>query len=71
MYVYIVRNIKPKEKSMVDKCMTQWQTFSIENRSCGNIYCSYQHYQPGKVTLHFLVLMIEYLVVTSNELWMM
>ena len=36
-------------------------------RSCGNILknkCSYQRYQPGKITLHFSVLMIEYLVAT-------
>ena len=41
------------------------------SRSCGNIYCSYQHYQPGKITLHFSGLMTEYLVATSSELWMM
>ena len=48
------------------------EVFSIlvTNRSCGNIHCSYQHYQPGKITLHFSVLMIEYLVATSYELWM-
>ena len=40
------------------------------SRSCGNIHCSYQHYQPGKITLHFSVLMIKYLVATSFELWM-
>ena len=39
--------------------------------SCGNIYYSYEHYQPSKITLQVLVLMIEYLVTTSNELWMM
>ena len=33
--------------------------------SCGNIHCSYQHYQPGKKNLDFSVLMIEYLVVPS------
>ena len=36
------------------------------SRSCGNIHCSYQHYQPGKINLQVLVLMIEYLVATSN-----
>ena len=41
------------------------------NRSYGNIHCSYQHYQPGKITLHFSMLMNEYLVATSYELWMM
>ena len=58
--------------SIVDKCiMTQWQKFFnilAASRSCGNIHCSYQHYQPGKVTLQVSVLMIEYLVVTSYEL---
>ena len=58
--------------TMVNKCLTQWQDFSIlaTSRSCENIHCSYQHYQPGKITLHFSVLMIEYLVATSYELWM-
>ena len=41
------------------------------SRSCGNIHCSHQHYQPGEITLNFSVLMIEYLVTTSYELWMM
>ena len=40
-------------------------------RSCGNIHCPYEHCQPGKITLHFSVLIIEYLVATSYELWMM
>ena len=31
------------------------------SRLCGNIHCSYQHYQPGKITLQVSVLMIEYL----------
>ena len=39
--------------------------------SCGNIHCLYQHYQPGKINLQVSVLMIEYLVATSYELWMM
>ena len=49
------------------------EVFSIlaKSRSCGNIHCFYQHYQPGKRTLHFSVLMIEYLVATSYALWMM
>ena len=49
------------------------EVFSIlvTSRSSGNIHCSYRHYQPGKITLHFSVLMIEYLVATSYELWMM
>ena len=49
------------------------EVFSIlaTSRSCRNIHCSYQHYQPGKITLNFSVLMIEYLVATSYELWMM
>ena len=41
-------------------------------RPLGNIHCSYQHCQPGKVTLQASVLMIGLvLVVTSYELWMM
>ena len=41
------------------------------NRSCENIHCSYQHYQPSKITLQISMLMIEYLVPKSYELWMM
>ena len=55
--------------SMVDKCiMNQWQQFLI---FCGNIHRFYQHYQPAKINLQVSVLMIEYLVATSYELWMM
>ena len=39
-------------------------------RLCGHIHGSYQHYQPSKKTLQVLVLMIEYLVAPSYELWM-
>ena len=48
------------------------EVFSIlaTSKSCGNIHFSYQHYQSGKMTLHSLVLMIEYLVATSYKLWM-
>ena len=46
-------------------------TILATSRSCKNIHCSYQQFQPGKITLDFLVLMIEYLVATSYELWMM
>ena len=41
------------------------------NKSCGNILCSYQQYHPGKITLEVSVPMIEYLVITAYELWMM
>ena len=37
------------------------------SRSCGNIHCSYQRYQPGKIVLQVSVLMTEYLVATLNE----
>ena len=42
------------------------EVFSIltTSMSCGNAHYSYQHYQPGKITLHFSVVMIEYLVAT-------
>ena len=43
--------------------------------SCGNIYFSYKHYQPGKITLQVSMVMIfsadEYLVASSYEKWMM
>ena len=35
------------------------------------VHCSYQHYQPGKITLQVSVLMNECLVAMSYELWMM
>ena len=35
--------------------------------SSGNIYCIYQHYQPGKITLQVSVLIIEYLVRTMDD----
>ena len=38
------------------------------SKSCGNIHCSYQHYQSGKITLKVLVLIIKYLVAMSYEL---
>ena len=42
------------------------------SRSFGNIHCSYQHNQPGKITLQVSVLIIElFLVSTSYELWLM
>ena len=42
------------------------------SRLFGNTYRSYQHYQPGKITLQVSVLMTELvLVATSYELWMM
>ena len=58
--------------SMVNKYMTQAEDFSIlsTSRSCGNVHCSYQHYQPGKITLHFSVLMIEYLIAASYKLYL-
>ena len=37
---------------------------------CANLCFFYQHYQPGKATSQVSVLMIEYLVVVSFELWM-
>ena len=37
------------------------------SRSRANIHCSYQQFQPGKITLQVSVLMIEYLVPTSYE----
>ena len=60
---------------MTDKyIMTQWQKFFnilATSRSCGNVHCPYQHYQQGQIILHVSVLITEYLVSTSHELWMM
>ena len=55
---------------MYNDSVVEFFSILATSRSCGNIHCSYQHYQPGKITLHFSVLMIEYLVATSYELWM-
>ena len=41
------------------------------SRSCGNMQCSYQNFQPRKVSLQVSVLIIKYLVATPYELWMM
>ena len=35
------------------------------SRSCGNIRCFDQNYQPGKITLQVSVLIIKYLVAMS------
>ena len=35
------------------------------SRSCGNIHCFDQNYQPGKMILQVLVVIIKYLVVVS------
>ena len=40
------------------------------SRSCGNMHCSYQHYQTGKLALKVSALITEYLVATSYKLWM-
>ena len=58
--------------NMVDKCMTQWQKFSVfwQQVGCVEIYIYiYQHYQPAKITLHCSILIIEYLV--SYVIWIM
>ena len=39
-------------------------------RSCGNIHCFYEHFQPGKITSQVSVPIIEYLFPVSYELWM-
>ena len=40
------------------------------SKSRANICFFNQHYQPGKITSQVSVLMIEYLVAVSFELWM-
>ena len=40
------------------------------SRSSGNIHCSYQHYEPDKITLEVSGLMTVYLVATLYELRM-
>ena len=44
MYIHVVRNIEPLENltafifySMVDKCMTQWQKFSLFWQQAGHV----------------------------------
>ena len=48
---------------MVGKYMTQWQKFLA--------FWQQARHVEIYITLHFSVLMIEYLVATSYELWMM
>ena len=66
MYVYIVRHIDPLESSVAEI-----SNILATSRLCGNKHCFYQHYKPGKINLQVSVPMIEYLVATSYELWMM
>ena len=40
------------------------------SKACRNIYFLDQHYQPGKITSQVFLLMFEYLVAVSYELWM-
>ena len=35
------------------------------SRSCGNIYCFDQNYQPGKITFQVSIQIIKYLVAVS------
>ena len=51
---------------MYNESVTDVFNILATSRSCGNIHCSYQHYQPGKINLQVLVLMIEYLVATAH-----
>ena len=46
---------------MVDKCLTtRGQQFSVFwQQAGGNIHCSYEDYQSGKIILQVSVLMIE------------
>ena len=53
---------------MHNKSVAAVSNILAASRSCGNIHCSYQHYQPGKITLQVSVSIIEYLVVASYEL---
>ena len=57
--------------SMVDESVAAIFNTLTTSSSCENIHFSYQHYQLGNITLQVSVLMIECLVATSYELWMM
>ena len=52
---------------MYNDSVVEFFSILATSRSCGNIHCSYQHHQPGKIILQVSVLMIEYLVTTLNE----
>ena len=56
--------------SMLDKCMTQWQRFSVFWQQVGHveIYIVLSTLPARQDNFTFLVLMIEYLVATSYEL---
>ena len=54
--------------SMVGICkITKWHHCSIcwHHRSCGNMDCFDQKYQPGKITFLVWILIIKYLVAVS------
>ena len=53
---------------MVDTCkISAAELFNMlaTSRSCGNIRCFDQNYQPGKIALQVSVLIIKYLVAVS------
>ena len=55
---------------MYNDSVAEVSSILATSRSCGNIHCFYQHYKPGKIALQVSMPMIEYLVATSYELWM-
>ena len=50
---------------MQNNSVTALFNMSATSRSCGNIRCFGQNYQPGKITLPVSVLIIKYLVAVS------
>ena len=47
--------------------MAEVSSILATSRSFGNIQCSYQHHQPGKITLHFA----DDLIFTCYIIWIM
>ena len=56
--------------SMVGKYRAEVLHMLTTRKSFGNVCFFDQHYQPFKITSQVSVLMTEYLVVVSFELWM-
>ena len=68
LIIYSFFHIFQYDQEMHNDSVAEVFNILATRRSLGNMHYSYQHYQPGKITLQVSVLMIEYIVATSYEL---
>ena len=68
LIIYSFFHIFQHDQEMHNDSVAEVFNILATRRSLGNMHYSYQHYQPGKITLQVSVLMIEYIVATSYEL---